>query len=309
MRIGIVTPAFNVGPYIGDTIRSVLGQSHPDWIMIVVDDGSTDNTAGVVRGFNDPRLSLISQANAGVSAARNRGATALDCNAMLFLDGDDRLAPFALDALASALSAAPDAVAAVGAYERGGRLFPPAFGHLLERLLVGNLFVNGGHVLIRRDAVPAFREDLRYGEDWEFWVRISENFSPPPLEGGGECFVPTSDLHPILHVRERPGGAYLRMSTDPSSFTACLDAIHDNPVLASLYPPEKRTALRRRAEAEVEWTIGRELIRHRRFRAGLWRLIRSLGLAPTVRRAALLVAIAVLPPRWRGPLYPYDKLG
>ena len=187
MRIGIVTPAFNVAPFIAETIRSVLAQTHRDWAMVVVDDGSTDGTGDVVLGFRDPRLQLVVQPNAGVSAARNRGAAALvDCDAMLFLDGDDVLAPFALSTLAAALG--PRAVAAVGAYERGGRVFLPASGDLLERLLVRNLFVNGGHVLVRRDAVQPFRADLCYGEDWEFWVRLAlgiDNGLPLP-QGEGE---------------------------------------------------------------------------------------------------------------------------
>jgi hypothetical protein len=329
VRIGIVTPAFNVAPYIGETIQSVLNQTHGDWTMVVMDDGSTDETAMEVRGFRDPRLHLISRENAGVSAARNRGAASLDCDAMMFLDGDDWLAPFALEALSRALSAAPDAVASVGAYERGGRVYPPASGKLLERLLVRNLFVNGGHVLIRRQAVQPFREDLHYGEDWEFWVRLARlSFvmageglpstalssqvvdgrpSPAMIQSG--TFARVSNPRPLLHVRERPTGAYLRMATDPTAYIPCLNAIHSNPALAALYPPKKRAAFRRQADAEVQWTIGRELIRHRRYGDGLSWLARSLALAPTVRRAAVLAAVAVLPPRWRGPLYPYDTLG
>ena len=348
MRIGIVTPAFNVAPYIGETIGSVLAQTHRDWTMVVVDDGSTDGTASVVRKFADPRLRLISQANAGVSAARNCGAASMACDATMFLDGDDWLAPFALHSLAEALSAAPNALAAMGAYERGGRVYPPASGSLLEQLLVRNLFVNGGHVLIRQAAVQPFQEDLRYGEDWEFWVRLllpptggndDTPMAPPRPAGGcrhlrisasgtfpavgpgmrrddvgasvGEVsamtMVSNGDSRPILHVRECPSGAYLRMATDPTSFNACLDAIHGNPALPAIFHPEKRAALRRQADAEVQWTIGRELIRHRRYREGLSRLGRSLAQAPTLRRAALLAAIAVLPPRWRGPLYPYDE--
>jgi hypothetical protein len=326
VRIGIVTPAYNVAPYIGDTIRSVLDQTHRDWTMVVVDDGSTDDTASVVQGFRDPRLRLVSQANVGVSVARNRGATEADCDAMLFLDGDDRLAPFALDVLAQALTDAPDAVAAVGAYERGGRVYPPASGDIRERLLVRNLFVNGGHVLVRREAVRPFREDLRYGEDWEFWVRLShvmacESPSPTtcPAKAVGRApshamtwkprFAAALDPRPILHVRERPSGAYLRMATDPASFAPCLDAIHGNPALAARFSADKLVVLRRRAEAEVQWTIGRELIRHRRYREGLRWLGRSLATEPNLRRAALLAAIAVLPPRWRGPLYPYERVG
>jgi glycosyltransferase involved in cell wall biosynthesis len=295
VRIGIVVPAFNVAPYIGDTIRSVLAQTYRNWTMVVVDDGSTDDTVAVVQGFRDCRVRLITQPNAGVSAARNRGAMALDCDAVLFLDGDDWLAPFALDALGRTLAASPDAAAAVGAYERGGQVFPPASGDLLERLLVRNLFVNGGHVLIRRDAVQPFRDGLRYGEDWEFWVRLA-------LRGP---FAAAAEPCPVLFVRERASGAYLRMATDPESFRPCLDAIHANPDLAARLSPDRRTLLRRRAGAEVFWVIGRELIRHGRTRHGIAWLCRSLAAAPTLRRAAVLASVAVLPPGWRGPLRPY----
>ena len=327
VRIGIVTPAFNVAPYLGETIRSILDQTHQDWSMVVVDDGSTDDTARVVRGFSDPRLRLISQPNAGVSAARNRGAEALDCSAILFLDGDDWLAPFALTALAEALGDVPEAVAAVGAYQRGGCVYRPVSGDLLKRLLVRNLFVNGGHVLIRRDHVQPFRHDLRYGEDWECWVRLACS-TPVPADAqavGGPSpamtlelgpiqyfqpalFAPTLETRPILFVRERPGGAYLSMATNPTSFPPCLDAIHGNPALAARFPPDKRAALRLQAEAESQWVIGRELIRHRRHRDGLRWLGRSVAAAPSVRRAALLALAAglpMLPAAWRGPLRPY----
>ena len=112
MRIAVVTPAHNVAAYIGVTIASVIAQSHPDWAMLVVDDGSTDRTAEAVAGFADPRLRLLRQANQGVSAARNRGLAVADGEAVLFLDADDVLAPDALARLVRALEAAPDAVAA-----------------------------------------------------------------------------------------------------------------------------------------------------------------------------------------------------
>ena len=204
MRIGIVTPAFNVAPFIGAAIGSVLRQTHTDWRMVVVDDGSTDRTAAVVRSFHDPRLSLIRQPNAGVSAARNRGAAALTCDAILFLDGDDWLAPFALEVLARGL--VDDAVAVAGAWQKGAMVHPPASGDLLPRLLVRNQFVNGGHVLIRRSAAGLFRCDLRFGEDWEYWTRLPGRFAA------------ADDPRPVLVVRERPGSAYLRMATDPESF-------------------------------------------------------------------------------------------
>ncbi len=311
MRIGIVTPAFNVAPFIAETIRSVLAQTHRDWAMVVVDDGSTDGTGDVVRGFRDPRLRLVVQPNAGVSAARNRGTAALvACEAMLFLDGDDVLAPFALATLAAALG--PAAVAAVGAYERGGRVFSPASGDVLERLLVRNLFVNGGHVLIRRDAMQPFRTDLRYGEDWEFWVRLALGRAAPSSPTMTGIFRAGSIPRPILFVRERPSGAYLRMATDPASFAPCLEAIHGNAALESRFTPHQRARLRHKAGAEMQWTIGRELLRHGHFSDGLAWLRHSFLAAPTARRSALLAAahgLPFLPPSWRGPLRPYAASG
>ena len=75
MRVGIVTPAWNMAPWIAATIRSVLAQTHTDWRLLVIDDGSTDATADVTAAFVDPRITLVHQANAGVSVARNRGLT------------------------------------------------------------------------------------------------------------------------------------------------------------------------------------------------------------------------------------------
>jgi glycosyltransferase involved in cell wall biosynthesis len=182
MRIGIVTPAFNVAAYVGDAIRSVLAQAHADWTMTVVDDGSTDRTAVIAASFDDPRVRLIRQRNAGVSTARNRGLTATNAETVLFLDADDWLSPDALSVLAATLRSDPGALAAVGPYRRvlagkpewGSRVSRPRSGDLLEALLVRNLFANGGHLLIRRHKVETagtFNLSLTYGEDWEYWCQ------------------------------------------------------------------------------------------------------------------------------------------
>ena len=118
LRITVVTPAFNAAPFIGDSIRSVLAQTHRDLRLVVVDDGSTDATASIVTALTDPRLTLVWQVNAGVAAARNRGMAVVEGGALLFLDADDWLAPAALATLSATLDAAPEAVAAVGPYAR-----------------------------------------------------------------------------------------------------------------------------------------------------------------------------------------------
>jgi glycosyltransferase involved in cell wall biosynthesis len=118
MHVSIITPVYNVAPYVGDAIRSVLGQSHHDWSMTIVDDGSTDGTPDVAAAFPDPRIRIVRQRNAGVSAARNTGLAATEADAVLFLDGDDWLSPDALTALYRALRDDESAIAAVGPYAR-----------------------------------------------------------------------------------------------------------------------------------------------------------------------------------------------
>ena len=315
MKIAVITPAYNVGAFIGDTIASLIAQSHKDWAMVVVDDGSTDNTAEIVAGFADPRIHLVRQDNQGVSAARNRGVDEAqdDTDAVMFLDGDDFLAPDAFARLIAALAAAPRAVAAYGAYgyvreddHPGGRAFEvksdgfPS-GDIFDALIARNLFANGGHVLIRRtalDRMTGFRTDISFGVDWEFWVRLS-------LHGP---FAVVPGPSPLLFVRRRAGSAYLRLAMQPGAFAPCMDAIFANPMMLSRLGTARRYALRQRAEAENLWIVGRELIRHGRGLEGRSVLRQAVTAKPTAKRLGLL-GIAYLqdwlPPALHGPFRPY----
>ncbi len=97
-EISVVIPAYNVSKYIADSITSVLNQSYPNWELIAVDDGSTDNTAEIISGFlTDKRIKLIKQPNKGVSAARNAGIRAAAGNYITFLDADDYYLPTNLE--------------------------------------------------------------------------------------------------------------------------------------------------------------------------------------------------------------------
>jgi len=267
--------------------------------MVVVDDGSRDNTAQVAAEFDDPRLSLVRQDNLGVSAARNAGLDTLADNvdAVLFLDADDFLAPDAMARLAAALDAAPGAAAAYGAYgyvhetDRPGaraselRTGPFPQGDILEDLLERNLFANGGHMLVRRAMCGSFNTTLRFGEDWEYWVRLA-------LRGR---FVLVPGRTPLLFVRRRAGSAYLRMAMQPESFQPVMDAVFDSPAVRNRLATARRYALRKRAEAENAWVIGRELIRHGRMNEAMKFLRRSITLRPSMKRLLMVAAIPALP--------------
>ena len=227
--------------------------------------------------------------------------------AVLYLDADDLLAPDALSRLVAALDTSPEAVAAIGPYAfvDTDTVRRPPSGNILRRLLVGNLFANGGHLLVRSEAIRSvggFLLGMAYGEDWEFWIRIA-------LRGP---FVAAPGRAPVLFVRQQVGGAYHRLAADPAAFTPCMDAIFSNPALLAQFGPRRVAALRRRTEAENDWIIGRELIRHGRGHEGLVRLRRSVRAAFSVKRAALFAAahaLPVLPPTWRGPFRPYARAG
>lgn len=89
-EITVVIPAYNAENYIADSINSVLSQSFTSWELIIVDDGSTDNTSEIIHSFlSDQRITLIKQVNKGVSAARNAGIRAAIGKFVTFLDADD----------------------------------------------------------------------------------------------------------------------------------------------------------------------------------------------------------------------------
>lgn len=89
--VSIITPAYNAEQYIGETAKSVLEQDFSDWEWIIVDDGSTDNTAAQISAIKDARIILVSQRNKGVSAARNAALDLAKGTYITFLDADDRL--------------------------------------------------------------------------------------------------------------------------------------------------------------------------------------------------------------------------
>ena len=117
MKISVVIPAYNAEQHIGRAIDSVLAQTRPADEIIVIDDGSTDATAEVIRSFGD-RVTLIQQKNAGVSVARNTGIEAATGDWIAFLDADDEWLPEKLKRQAEHLSRNPDLRWTTGNYYR-----------------------------------------------------------------------------------------------------------------------------------------------------------------------------------------------
>src|SRR5437762_10548606 len=111
MLVSVVVPAYNAGKYLGLTIESVLAQTYTDWELVIVDDGSTDDTWEVAGAYarSDPRVMRVQQPNRGQAVARNRGLQ--ECHGaaryVAFLDADDLWEQDALQRLLQTLEATP----------------------------------------------------------------------------------------------------------------------------------------------------------------------------------------------------------
>lgn len=188
MKISIVVPLYNKAAYIRQTLDSVLAQTYADFEVIVVDDGSTDNSREIVATCADPRVRLVSQSNAGVAAARNRGIALAAGEWVGFLDADDWLHPQYLAQMAQMIEDHPRAEAVAAnfrAVDADFRMQPwplPSMRYetiddLPQRWMDGIPFFTGSIVLrktLLERLSPCFPVGETNGEDLDLWFRIGE---------------------------------------------------------------------------------------------------------------------------------------
>lgn len=171
--ISVIMPTYNAGNTIAESLASVWRQTYQPAEVIVIDDGSTDGTAALLAGFDD-RIRYEWQANAGPSAARNRGLALAAGELIAFLDADDIWLPQSLEMLVAPLVADP-AVSIVRGRIRD--MWPPLSG--ADDYVLGEPVgsFNLGSAVYRREVfttLGAFDAGMRTGEDIDFWVRATE---------------------------------------------------------------------------------------------------------------------------------------
>ena len=189
--VSVITPAFNAEKYIKETIASVLNQTHTNFELIIVDDGSTDKTSELVEIMikNDTRIKLVKQKNLGVSMARNTGFSISNGSYIVYLDADDIWMPDFIElTLLKFLS--DESLGIVHSdyqmidenFKKEEKTHASEEGNILEHLLLGGegksiLGICG--VIIKREVIElvgGFDAELSNGADLEFFFRVANRY-------------------------------------------------------------------------------------------------------------------------------------
>lgn len=186
--VSVIIPAYGHAAFVGDAIRSVLDQTTTEPIeIIVVNDGSPDDTAGAVKPFVDAgQVRYFEQANAGQAAARNRGITEAAGTFVQLLDDDDVLTPGKIERQLSFFTANPDAVCVYGRYQRVDAQLQPLPDKTKHEMPSGDVYnamreackmLSPGQALFRLDAVRqvgGLDPSIWGSDDWDLYIRLAK---------------------------------------------------------------------------------------------------------------------------------------
>lgn len=192
-HVSVIIPAYNAGAYIADTVTSALAQTYRDIEVIVVDDGSTDQTLMALEAFGD-RVRVHQQPNGGVARARNTGVGLATGSYIAFLDADDLWLPRKLEMQLQQSDAPMTFTDRFNIGERGilpevqSLVTPMQGGDIFVELMREGNFITNTSVMMRRELfeqMGGFYTGLNGTEDWDLWIRIAERhpigFIPEPL--------------------------------------------------------------------------------------------------------------------------------
>ncbi len=183
--ISIIMPAYNAGAHVGEAVSSVISQTYPNWELLIVNDGSRDDTLTKLQSFDDPRIRIFSQGKKGVSAARNKALEEMKGDFFCFLDADDVMPPRSLEARLRVFEKNPHTVFADGKVRimdetlsqtinqystsfKGDPFFELA--SLNESCFLGLTWM----IKVLPGKAYRFHEGMTHGEDLLFFLELSE---------------------------------------------------------------------------------------------------------------------------------------
>lgn len=185
-KISVIMPVYNAEQYLGESIKSVLNQSWQNWELIIVNDGSSDQSQGIIDSFTDERIKRVNQDNQGVSSARNKGMKLSEGNFLCFLDADDVFTKDSLKSRMEIFKASNEIKfvdGSVDVYDSQlnelQKSWKPTFrGEPFEDLinLSGKTFF-GPSWMIRRSAIDGIQlnDSMSHAEDLLFYIEAARN--------------------------------------------------------------------------------------------------------------------------------------
>lgn len=186
MKFSIIIPLYNKQNFIKRAVNSVLSQYHQDFELIIVNDGSTDQSLYIVSNISDDRIKIINQKNKGVSSARNAGIDLANNEWICFLDADDYWLPNHLDEISYLLNKYPQAkiysTLIQEKSKKGFKIIPNSLGENFEGYLVNyfsyaktSTIFNSSSVCINKLTlldVGKFDTNITHGEDLDVWFKL-----------------------------------------------------------------------------------------------------------------------------------------
>lgn len=224
-KISVIIPAYNAMAYLPKTLSSVLQQTYKNFEVVIINDGSTDEIESWFVSVVDPRVSIYSQSNQGLAAARNSGIAQAQGDYLAFLDADDLWEPTKLEKQVRILEENPE-VGLVYTWvtyidENGqptGRVFKnQEEGDVWKKLTEHNIVECGSVAMVRRsclDTVGVFDQNLtsfNVNEDWDMWLRIAARY---PFKAVKE---------PLVYYRQHSNSASRNWEAMEQSFNIVIE--------------------------------------------------------------------------------------
>lgn len=283
VKLSIIIPAFNVGKFITECINPILEIRTIPIEVIIVNDGSTDNTREVLNTINDSRVKVINhEINKGLPAARNTGFKASSGEYIIPLDSDDIPLPETWLNLLDLLEANAETIIAYGHLQffNDGDKFTPNHnldfnnpsGNVLSKIVVENSFMAIGTALIKRNAIQQaglWNESLMIGEDWEMWCRLAEV--------GDFQYLPRLALGYRQHKKSiTKSDVLINIEMMKMPIDIIFKRLEESQKLGSGYQALRMTAL-----SNMHYTVAMKSVKHKKYKFALSHLYISFKYKPS----------------------------
>ena len=265
-RVSIIIPVYNSEKTVAEALESVAAQTYTDYEIIVVNDGSGDQSKSIIKKYMRPPLDItyVEQANKGPAAARNAGLRLAKGEFIAFLDADDTWDRDKLARQIKLFEENPglglvycdmkhvvDGRVVHDAYLREKGYTQATEGRIYDNLLKEN-FIFTPAVLVKKsclDAVGGFREDLKIGEDFDLWLRIAAVFPVGMVAGS-------------LVTRHRHTGNITR---DRALYAKCLIRVYEDQLIKNRDNAQRRALIGKKLE-DLNFSLGYHAFRQRQWR-------------------------------------------